>query len=101
MGNAEYMGDPEYVVQPGSLKVVHTKGVPQRFNPHIKGHLYIVMEVEMPSPRSLTSKAIQQFKEILPDQDMSDDEEGSTEGDNEEKAQSRSNQQSKSNNNSN
>merc|ERR1712228_963727 len=88
--------EPGEVVQPGSLKVVHTKGVPQRFNPHIKGHLYIVMEVEMPSPRSLSSKAIEQFKQILPNQDMSDDEEESTEGD-EEKQQSRSRSNSNSN----
>jgi len=73
--------EPGEVVQPGSLKVVHTKGVPQRFNPHIKGHLYIVMEVKMPEPRSLSSSAIQRFKQILPDQEMSDDddEEGADE----------------------
>jgi len=65
--------DAGEVVQPGSLKVVHTKGVPQRFNPHIKGHLYIVMEVEMPRPRSLSTKAIEQFAAILPDQELSDD----------------------------
>merc|ERR1719203_55477 len=90
--------EPGEVVQPGSLKVVHTKGVPQRFNPHIKGHLYIVMEVEMPSPRALSNKAIEQFKQILPEQEMSDDEE--SEGDNEEKQQSKSSNsnQPKSNN---
>lgn len=56
------------VVQPGSLKVVHTKGMPQRFNPHIKGHLYIVMEVLMPSPRTLGKGAVEIFKAILPEQ---------------------------------
>ena len=80
------------VVQPGSLKVVHCKGMPQRFNPHIKGHLYIVMEVEMPAPRSLTAKAIEQFAQILPDQDMSDGDEG----DEDEKANSRSHSRSNS-----
>merc|ERR1719334_2430324 len=80
--------DTEEVVQPGSLKVVHCKGVPQRFNPHIKGHLYIVMEVEMPKPRTLSTKTIEQFALILPDQEVSDE---NDEGDEEEEDQKQSN----------
>jgi DnaJ family protein A protein 2 len=55
------------IVQPGSLKRIFTMGMPQRFTPHIKGHLYIVMEVEMPLSRSLKPEQLQQFREILPD----------------------------------
>eukprot|EP00483_Globobulimina_turgida_P010922 UN10943 len=55
------------IVQPGSLKVVHTMGLPQRFSPHIKGHLYIVMDVKMPLYNTLTKETIQTFRKILPD----------------------------------
>jgi len=69
------------VVQPGSLKVVHTKGMPQRFNPHIKGHLYIVMEVQMPLMRTLGKGAIETFKAILPEQPEVGAEDGERSGD--------------------
>jgi len=84
--------DTEEVVQPGSLKVVHCKGVPQRFNPHIKGHLYIVMEVEMPKPRTLSTKTIGQFALILPDQELTDENEGDEEEEEDEKQRNGSNQ---------
>merc|ERR1712228_557125 len=65
------------VVQPGSLKIVHTMGLPQRFSGHIKGHLYIVMEVKLPLSQTLSSKQIEMFEKILPHQviDENDDEE--------------------------
>jgi len=56
------------IVQPGSLKRVFTYGMPQRYSPHVKGHLYIVMEVKLPLARSLSTKQIQQLKSALPDQ---------------------------------
>merc|ERR1711997_686049 len=65
------------IVQPGSLKIVHTMGLPQRFSGHIKGHLYIVMEVKLPLSQTLSSKQIEMFEKILPHQviDENDDEE--------------------------
>merc|ERR1712048_1085716 len=69
------------VVQPGSLKIVHTMGLPQRFSGHIKGHLYIVMDVKLPLSRTLSSQQIASFKQILPntniDSDADDEEEES------------------------
>jgi len=85
------------VVQPGSLKVVHTKGMPQRFNPHIKGHLYIVMEVTMPLMRTLPSDAMETFRAILPEQPEVGAEEEGASGD--EKSESLGSQSSNSNSN--
>jgi len=85
------------VVQPGSLKVVHTKGMPQRFNPHIKGHLYIVMEVLMPSPSSLPKGAFEMFKKILPAQPEVGAEEENASGDEKERERGNSNSNSNSN----
>merc|ERR1712190_549804 len=69
------------VVQPGSLKIVHTMGLPQRFSGHIKGHLYIVMDVKLPLSRTLSTQQIASFKQILPntqiDNENSDEEEES------------------------
>merc|ERR1712154_634156 len=62
------------VVQPGSLKIVHSMGLPQRFSGHIKGHLYIVMDVKLPLSKTLSSKQIDTFKAILPEQVISDNE---------------------------
>merc|ERR1712228_1099123 len=52
-------------------------GLPQRFSGHIKGHLYIVMEVKLPLSQTLSSKQIEMFEKILPHQviDENDDEE--------------------------
>jgi len=61
--------DPTEVVQPGSLKVVHTMGLPQRFSAHTKGHLYIVMEVKMPLFKQLNTAKIKHFEKILPIQE--------------------------------
>jgi DnaJ family protein A protein 2 len=71
------------VVQPGSLKIVHTMGLLQRFSGHIKGHLYIVMDVKLPLSGSLSDPHIAMFKQILPntqidDENNSDDEESKT-----------------------
>merc|ERR1712083_1192145 len=62
------------VVQPGSLKIVHSMGLPQRFSGHIKGHLYIVMDVKLPLSKTLSRKQIDTFKAILPEQVISDNE---------------------------
>jgi len=72
------------IVQPGSLKIVHTMGLPQRFSGHIKGHLYIVMEVKLPLSQTLSSKQIEIFEKILPQQVMDED-------DNEEDEESKTN----------
>merc|ERR1712157_653227 len=73
--------DKTEVVQPGSLKIVHTMGLPQRFSGHIKGHLYIVMDVKLPLSRTLSSQQIASFKQLLPntniDSDAEDEEEES------------------------
>ena len=55
------------VVQPGQLKRVMTYGMPQRGAPHIKGHLYIVMDVELPLSRSLSQSTVKKLRGILPD----------------------------------
>ncbi|ETO09326.1 hypothetical protein RFI_28062, partial [Reticulomyxa filosa] len=60
--------DSPQVVQPGSLKRVVGYGMPQRYSPHVKGHLYIVMEVKLPLFQTLSSQKIQELKQILPDQ---------------------------------
>merc|ERR1712083_653907 len=78
------------VVQPGSLKIVHTMGLPQRFSGHIKGHLYIVMEVKLPLSQTLSPKQIATFRQILPQQVIEDDANG---GD-EEESKTSSNSQS-------
>merc|ERR1712130_678217 len=74
--------DKHEVVQPGSLKIVHTMGLPQRFSGHIKGHLYIVMEVKLPLSKTLSNKQIASFKQILPntniESDTEEDEESKT-----------------------
>ena len=62
------------VVQPGSLKIVHTMGLPQRFSGHIKGHLYIVMDVKLPLSQTLSEKQIETFRQILPEQVISSEE---------------------------
>jgi len=60
--------DKHEIVQPGSLKCVYTYGMPQRYTPHVKGHLYIVMDVKLPLSHSLSNKNIQQLKNTLPKQ---------------------------------
>ncbi|ETN98310.1 hypothetical protein RFI_39201 [Reticulomyxa filosa] len=60
-------GAPE-IVQPGSLKRVLGYGMPQRYSPHIKGHLYIVMDIKLPLMRILSDEQIKQLQNILPDQ---------------------------------
>merc|ERR1712190_297445 len=73
------------VVQPGSLKIVHTMGLPQRFSGHIKGHLYIVMDVKLPLSGSLSDPHIAMFKQILPNTQIDDE---NSDGDEESKTQS-------------
>jgi len=89
------------VVQPGSLKIVHTMGLPQRFSGHIKGHLYIVMDVKLPLSGSLSDPHIAMFKQILPNTQIDDE---NSDGDEESKTQSNGHsnnkpQQKKKNNN--
>merc|ERR1712083_582102 len=69
--------DQTEIVQPGSLKIVHTLGLPQRFSPHVKGHLYIVMDVKMPIYGELKNgkDVVRQFEKILPQQNVSDGDE--------------------------
>eukprot|EP01083_Nonionella_stella_P033928 92823_1 len=86
--------DASEIVQPGSLKVIHTMGVPQRFTPHVKGHLYIVMDVKMPLSASLSVQSINTFKKILPQQTIDDGEEEHNEE--EEKQQTKPQQQQRS-----
>jgi len=88
-----HKGNPE-VVQPGSLKCVYTYGMPQRYSPHVKGHLYIVMEVKLPLSRSLNNKQIQQLKSCLPSQAI-EQEENKGEEDEEMKSNSNANNTSK------
>lgn len=73
------------VVQPGSLKIVHTMGLPQRFSGHIKGHLYIVMDVKLPLSGSLSDPHVAMFKQILPNTQIDDE---NSDGDEESKTQS-------------
>ena len=55
------------IVQPGSLRRVMSMGMPQRYAPHIKGHLYIVMDVEMPLyKKALNNRVMTKLKQILP-----------------------------------
>eukprot|EP01084_Bolivina_argentea_P177862 307561_1 len=77
------------VVQPGSLHVVYTMGLPQRFSPHVKGHLYIVMDVKMPIYNTLSNNKIKMFEKILPNQlsDDDDDNNNNNNDDNEIKQQ--------------
>ena len=96
--------DPTEIVQPGSLKVVHTLGLPQRYSSHIKGHLYIVMEVEMPKPNILSSNDIKQFEKILPQQtikDNDDDEDGDNNNDDDEEEDEKKNNNNNNTNNHN
>merc|ERR1712032_1503305 len=85
------------VVQPGSLKIVHTMGLPQRFSGHIKGHLYIVMDVKLPLSRTLSSQQIASFKQLLPNTNI--DEDDDDDGDEESKTNSVPNGNSSSNGN--
>mmetsp|Transcript_39828 Transcript_39828/g.65223 ORF Transcript_39828/g.65223 Transcript_39828/m.65223 type:complete len:505 (+) Transcript_39828:2998-4512(+) len=98
--------DKHEIVQPGSLKVVHTQGLPQRYAAHVKGHLYIVMEVELPLSKTLPTAAIRQFEKLLPDVDVEANEDENDEGgdedqdmdaaaDNEEKKQAQQSTQKK------
>merc|ERR1712157_277013 len=100
--------DKTEVVQPGSLKIVHTMGLPQRFSGHIKGHLYIVMDVKLPLSKTLSTKQIDTFKAILPvqiideNEDENEEEESKMNGNsekNENKQQNKQQQNGKKNNN--
>merc|ERR1712032_107362 len=84
------------VVQPGSLKIVHTMGLPQRFSGHIKGHLYIVMDVKLPLSGSLSDPHIAMFKQLLPNTNIDEDDD---DGDEESKTNSVPNGNSSSNGN--
>merc|ERR1712154_62683 len=92
------------VVQPGSLKIVHTMGLPQRFSGHIKGHLYIVMDVKLPLSKTLSIKQIDTFKAILPVQiidenEDEEEEESKMNGNNEKNENNKSNKQQQQNGN--
>lgn len=60
-------------VQPGDLKVVYTQGMPQRFNTHVRGNLYIAMEVELPLLKNINSKQLNQLKQILPNTETNEE----------------------------
>jgi len=89
--------DKHEIVQPGSLKVVHTLGLPQRYSAHVKGHLYIVMDVELPKPNTLSMSVIKQFEKLLPDtviaEDGDDDDEDAAEQDEKQQAQDKAAQE--------
>ena len=60
-------GTPNDIVQPGSLWRVLSMGMPQRYSPHIKGHLYIIMDVEIQLNDVVNDQFINDIKKALPD----------------------------------
>jgi len=56
------------VIQHESTRIIYGQGMPQKGNPHVKGHLYIKFTIKLPDSSALDDTLLTKLKELLPEE---------------------------------